>query len=516
MKNLFLSILIVGPALGLAQPSNSSVTALIRKNHPHASTIKLGSESRSKEYVEGKWINYYKRSYVATFKSDELPDITMLFNGSVQYIVNGSSYNFDSFLIGQTEFDGVPNPNEKEVTQMLNSNLDEYLRFEYANIIGDISEITFPSDVKFKYKDLNHVSFETLVTYTSKISPTEIEKATHTFETHLYRDNYDLPWAGFRAFEDESKRKVISIKTVTPSEMKNYKTLPEIDEENKANKMISSLPSVDEAPVFKSDKQLFYYVHHFLMVNPPQEAKAHLFKVIDPSNFETGNILLQRSEDWVNNIINNLSKYQNSFCEYPIIKDEQYGMIYFYNKDKSKFARMTASEMDGTWKLKLIEFYPPSDDDVNRLSKISGNCGEKPDLEIKEVIKYEIGDKVDVSLSHGMYQGEIVKKDASFDNRYFVKVSDGRSYWLTDDKLAPSTGKNTSQSSTNSSNTHQTQTNSSNSDTPSFQIGDKVSVRTSSGDMKGKIIKEANGKFLVKLMDPRYQDMWVSPSNLVK
>jgi len=513
MKNLFLSLLIVGPALGLAQPSNSSVTALIRKNHPHANTIKLGSESRSKEYVESKWVNYYNRSYIATFKSDELPDVTMIFNGTVQYIVNGSSYNFNTFLIGESEFDGIPNPNEQEVAQMLNSNLKKYLEYEYNDIVGDISDITFPSDVKFEYKSLNHVIFETLITYTSKTSSTQIEKATHIYETHLYRDDYNLPWKSFLAFEDETKREVISVKTGTPSEMETYKTLSEIDEENEANNMISSLPSVNEAPVFKSDKQLFYYVHHFLMVNPPQEAKAHLFKVIEPSNFEKGNILLQRSKVWINNIIDNLSKYQNSFCEYPIIKDEQYGMVYFYNKDKSKFARMTASEMDGTWKLKLIEFYPPSDDDVSRLSKITGNCGEKPDLEIKEAIKYEIGDKVNAEVSNTIYQGKIVKKDDSFDNRYFVKLSNGRSYWINDDKLTHSTGNAKDDSSTQSTNNTSSQVQE---EEATFKIGDKVLVRTRSGDMKGKIIKATNGKFLIKLMDPRYQDMWVSPSNLIK
>jgi len=520
MKNLFLSLLMISPVLGMAQPSDASIISLIRKNHQHAKTIKLGGSTTSKEFINGKWIHYYKKNYIATFKADELPDITMVFNGSVQYIVSGGSYSFNKFYIGTTEFDGVPNPNQEEVSAIINSNLQEFLRFEYNDIIGGISEITIPSGTKYNWTDLNHVEFETVVTYTKKVSNTKIEKATHTYETHLYRDDYNLPWKSFQAFDIEEKKQIISSKTVSESEMENYKTLAEINEIKQAENMLNSLPTVEEPAVFKSDKQIFYYMHHLLMTKNELEVKAHLYKLIDKSYFESENILNDRTNEWVENITTNLKGYQQTFCKYPKIKEEQEGMIYFYNKDNSKFVRIRATKNEDTWKLVLIEFYPPTQDIINKLSSMEGNCGEVPDLVVKEIITYNIGDKVNVTLRDGVYTGEILKKDSNFDNRFYVKTSDGRSYWINDDKLSHNDSKDDTSQSNTSSNTNNNSTNDSQSvtvpDALVFKVGDKVKVKTRSGNMRGKIIKSTNGKFLVKLSDPRYEDMWVAPSNLIK
>jgi hypothetical protein len=509
-------------AISFAQtPTDSELKAKIRANYKGLSSLQLeGNGVTKKEFEDGAWKYYYYRSFNTNFKNPDYPDVTAVVYGSIRYIKAGNRFVFNQFSSRGTKMLGAKPPSKKEILDLINANLADFFRFSYDDIIGDISEFTVPNNNEYYWDDLDHVKFKVKVTYSEKVSPTKVETAEHTYEVHFYSDGYKKPWKKLQAFGGESEKKVISTKTYLVEELAKIKTLAEIDEQNSAQRIFDKLPSVENPPVFKSDKQLFYYLHNQLMHSDNTSmAKAHLYKVMSKSLFESGLILKSFHQDWFDKVVNNIGIYQKTHCEYPKVKEEQSGMITFYNKERDKILRMTAREEEGTWKLSVMSYYPQSNADANRLANVTGTCGEKPDLEIKEVVKYEIGDVVDVTFSNGVFTATVNKKDTSFDNRYYIKlVEGGRGYWVTDDKMKKSNQKIDKPQSLNDAKSinSQEQNTSETKEKQTFNIGDAVGIRTRSGVMKGKIIKYASNKFLIKLDDAGYQDMWVSPEHLIK
>ena len=507
MKKLFVvTLLLVSGLLSYAQPSDATVTKDIRKRFS-VGKIKLGGSSTSKEKEGLIWHYFYWRHFTLT-KTDA-SGLTGEIGSAVMYEKVGNTYTFHNYAAIETKVGGMQDPNKDELIKYFNANLSEYLGGAYGDIVVKMPVISIPSGTKFNWGSPEQVTFISKAIYSRKVSYTEVEKAEHYYEIMLFKGQ-NGEWNRISADEIEGQKKVISKKAYSSSEVDAMKTLQELDEEQAASAAISSLPWVEEAPVFKSDKQLFYFIHDILMSSPQPEATAHLYKVMAESNFQSGVILKQYVQDWVDKLINNLQSYQYTFCQYPKVKDEQSGMIYFYNKDKSRFVRMTAKEEMGTWKIKVIEYSPASTAEINRLKNLSGNCSEKPDLAVTEKVSYEIGDLVDVHYSNGDATAKIKKKDTSFDNRYYITFLDnGKSQWINDDQFSMSSKKQEAKKmgSVSSQNTNTE---------PTFNVGDHVGVKTRAGVMKGSIVETTGGKALIHWDKRGFKDMWTSLSNLVK
>jgi len=510
MKKILLLIVGVFAFITMqAQPSDAAVTKKIRERFPKGS-IKLGGSSNSKEKIGIVWHYYYWRHFTVSITNEQ--GIKGIISSAVIYEKQGGNYTFHNYATITTEVEGLKDPDTKELVNYMEGHLEDVLGSTYNTIVGELPTINIPQGQKYVWKDPNHVIFFTDITYANKVSGTEIEKAKHSYEMEFFRDAMEKPWSRVLASEVEGDKKVIYKKAYTAAEIDAMKTLQDIDIENQNNAAIASLPKVAAPPVFKSDKQLFYYIHEKLMSSDVNKAKAYLYSVMSEKCYETGKLLKMRDQEWFDQVSNNISVYQKTHCLYPSVKEEQYGQIIFYDKEKRRSLRLVGSNEDGTWKLRTMTYYPASAEDAERMQGMQGNCEGKPDLAIKEVKKYEIGDVVDVTISNTIYTAKVVKKDANFSNRYFVKcINNDRSYWVNDDVMTPSTAK---------ASTTQTHKMGSVSSAPkeevSFKVGDKVAVRTRSGNMNGKIIKTSGSKHLVKLSDPRYQDMWVSPGNLIK
>lgn len=431
--------------------------------------------------------------------------------GAVIYEKFGNRYSFKNYATGEMSVGGMAKPNSAELKKYLYANLQDFLGGAYGDIVGEMPKITIPSNTKYNWGSPEQVTFNVKVVYSRKVSYSEIEKAEHTYETMLFRKGTSGQWNRVLADDIEGKKKVISKKKYSSSEIDQMKTLSDMDNEQAAASAVSSMPWVEEAPVFKSDKQLFYYIHDKLMASAPQEAKAHLYKVLAKSSFESGSVVKGYVQMWLDKIIDNLGAFQNTYCQYPIIKEEQSGAISFYDKDKSKSIRYRGIAENGTWKLKEIVYYVPSQDAINRLTGKVGNCTEKPNLEVKTKINYQIGDIVDVKFSNGTFAAEVNKKDTSFDNRYYVKLLEGGSgYWVTDDTMNPSTTKKEVSKKENAVTKEVTKT------ITDFKVGDHVGINTRSGVMKGTIIKATGSNYLIKLDESGYQDMWVKKAHLTK
>ena len=295
MKKIYLMIAFMLTAVfAMAQPSDASVTKKVRERYK-AGNIQLNGSSTTKEMEKGVWHYYYWRHFTVTAKSAE--GLTGTMTGAVKYEKKGSSYTFDNYASGETTVDGLKDPSDEELVNYLEAHLQDFLGGAYNDIVGDISKITILKDPKFNWKNPEHLIFFAKVVYSRKVSYTELEKSEHIYETQLFRKGMDGDWNRVLADDVEGKKKVISKTAYTAGQLDAMKTLQDIDIENQAKSAMSSLPKVATAPIFKTEKQLFYYIHEKLMSSDAKTAKAYLYSVMSKKCFETGVILNQRDEE---------------------------------------------------------------------------------------------------------------------------------------------------------------------------------------------------------------------------
>ena len=181
--------------------------------------------------------------------------------------------------------------------------------------------------------------------------------------------------------------------------------------------------------------------------------------------------------------------------------------------------RFVGSYEDQKWKIQEISYYAPKPAEQERMKNMTANCGEKPDLTVRKVVSYNIGDKVNAKFSNGTFPAYITKKDPNRKNRYFIKLdgdNSGKGYWMEEQFFTPRSGESSTNTSSNNNSNNSNANNSNNNQQQSFKVGDKVKVKTTKGMMKAKIIKTASGRFLVKFKLPVFGDTWVKANQMVK
>jgi len=519
-KLLLLTTAIAVSILTFAQPSQGTMTAKIKGDDSSITSVEfIGNGEIRKEYDDGAWHNYFYQSYKSKSNTD-YPGITYVYSGVIRYENN----QFDQYLIGDSYYEGVPDPDWDEVVALLNTDIEGYVKNNhYVDIVGELSDIELTDDPDFVWHKLNSVSFNTKVTYSEKQGYTELATGERYYRVRLYSDGYKEPWKSFNSsyLKDKVDKNSFEIKEYTSEEIEAMKTLWEIDEENKAANILASLPKI-EVPTFQSGKQLFYYTHDIIMTKDNNEILAYFYAVADPEKcFVKGSssLMTKDAKEWVNKILDNIEGYRIAHCQYPSIAEEKDHKIRFYDRKNSRMLTMYGEKQEDGWKLTEIEFAAPREDEYAGLRDNDANCQGEPDLTYRERNVYKAGDKVTGVFSNGEYNGTVDMADPSRNRYQIMLVNDkpGKKYWVDEVNLKPGhVGKNIGESSSSSNNSDENNSSSSSSSSSSetFKVGDKVIVKTTQGDKKVKIIKYASHKYLVKFNDPRLGDTWCAPSNL--
>ena len=523
-KLLFLLTAFLFSSLVYAQPSNGTLLAKIKKEHSRVISAKLlGNGISERVYENNAWHYNYRRSYTVKTKT-KYSGITYVYSGAIQYRKVGGRYVYSKLLVGDGHYEGVPNPNKDEILKLVKSDLEQFLQnHHYNKIYGKISNIKLADNPEWFWHKLNSVRCNMNVTYTEAISYTKLQTAEHTYEVRLYSDKYKAPWKSFFSSRLNKKTKVIEEKTYTSNEIRAMKTLADMDLENKAKADINDLPKVGKIPDFKSDKQLFYFLHEKIMKEDSKTVEAYLRKLMSKScYYKNSDVVLTRSAaKWYNNLIEGHEAYKMVYCLYPAIKHQQNSVIEFYDKEKHKILRYVADFEDKKWKIREISFYPPSKAEQNRMKNMNNNCGEKPNLTVRKIIRYKVGDKVNGKFSNGVFPATIAKTDPYNKSRYFIKLdsdSSGKGYWMKEQFLTKREGdeknkKNKNKSVDNSSNSNGKKLDNK---LKSFKVGDKVKVKTTKGMLKAKIIKKIGKRYLVKFRLPVYSNIWVKANQMQK
>lgn len=505
-----------------AQPSTATMKAKLKSKNPNATSIEFtGNGHTERSLSNGVYKNFYIRGYKIK-EPTKYPGIIYNYYGQLQYIQNGSSWAFSNFLVGDSWYEGVPEPDWNEIIKLLNSDIEKYVNnYHYTEIVGDISSIKLADDPEYHWHTLSSVSFNTVVTYSEKVGNTKLGTGEHQYKVRLYSDGYKKPWKSFISSHDKKYSKLnVKYKDYTSAEIDAMKTLSEIDQEKKAAKEMASLPNV-EVKKFESGKQLFYYTHNIIMTKERDVILAYFYKVIDKKNcFVKGSesLMSDNTRKWVDRVLDNIEGYRIAHCQYPTVKEESETRIRFYDRKNRRMLTMSGVKRDDTWMLTDVDFYPPRKDEYSSLEGNDANCQSKPDLTYippRKEIKYEIGDKVTGTFSNGEYNAFIDKKDLNYSNRYFIKLAgdkSGKGYWMKENKLKQGhVGKNIN--GNGNSSTSKSKSTTSKSSSVNFKVGDIVYVKTTKGKLKATIKKISGKKALVDFKSPLYNETWVSISN---
>lgn len=514
MKTLKITLFfILAVVIAKAQPSESQLLSKIKADHPSATKVELYGKGIITQTVDEKndkavYYNYYRHYYRSTTPT-EYEGISQVYSGGIQYINSGGTFVFDQYLVGDVWYIGVPDPDKGEILKLLKSDMETFLEnAHYTDIVGDVSEITFPTDPEFLWHQLTSVSFLVNVSYSEKINYTQVKKAPHTYRVRLYSDVFKGPWKSFMSTREDADDKAEGeIITYTAEELRAIPSLSQIDAENKVKNAQSNLPTVD-VPVFSTGEELFYFIHNIILTKSNDEVKAYLYKAISPNCYiENSTIILNEyNQQWFDKVVNNLDAYRACYCEYPLVKHKQSNMIQFMDKANNRMLRISGHEDAGTWKIISIEFYPASKSEQDQMKSNTQNCQQKPQIE--KIERYKTGDKVTGVFSNGEFNATVDQVDES-SNKYYLKLvgdNSGNGYWLEAQFVKPGhTGKLINGGTENSTN------GTSNSE---FKVGDTIYVLTSNGEkVKAEILEIKADKAMVDFTNPSYQNMWVSLSN---
>ncbi len=125
MKKLFLLLTaILFSILSFAQPSQGTMTAQIKGDYASGTFLSVeytGTGTSEKEYADGAWHNYFYQNYRSKSKTD-YPGITHIYRGVIRYENN----QFDQYLIGDSWYEGVPDPDQEELLAILKADLVKF------------------------------------------------------------------------------------------------------------------------------------------------------------------------------------------------------------------------------------------------------------------------------------------------------------------------------------------------------------------------------------------------------
>ncbi len=522
MKKLLLLLLLTGIISVLkAQPSSSAIIAKIKKDEGAISVKLRGNGISETEFENGKWVYYFRRSYNSTFNT-KYKGVKKIYSGGIQYKKVGGKYVFDRYLLGKYYYEGVQIWGKDELLNLLKSDIRTLVKdMYYYKIVDKDIKVRLAEDPEWDCSPTS-ATFFVIVTYTAKYGNV-LETAEHKYKIWANAEKYHGKWIEFQTFY-KSKEKVLSTKKYSQDEIDEIKTLGELEDdkilEAEAKKDREDLIPVGDIPKFDSGRQLGYFLHNIILTKNEKEIKSYIYKMLSKGCYVKNSdiVLTKDTKEWIKYLLSHIKEYRIVHCKYPTEKEHGMSYVRFLDKENSKILSFYGVEEDGTYKINEIDFYAPDKKAQERMKNNNSNCQDsKPDLTIRKIVKYNVGDKVNAKFKNGTFASKIEKIDPYNRDRYYIKLLNGgtRGYWMEEKFLSPYDGKNNDNQTTNKTD-NKKQTTSTQNQNVTFSVGDKVKVKTTKGEKTGKITKITSNKYLVKFNDIRYGEKWVAKKYLIK
>lgn len=422
-----------------AQPSDAQIKSRVL-NHGAKSVEFYGTGKVHNTLTE----TYYIRSFVASYAT-EYPGVTQKVSTEYKYNKNGGSWSFTKEFIVEVVYDGIPNPTEEELLSMINSDKKEFLGGSYTDIVGEVESIKLAQEPHWMWHSVSSVSVDMEAIYSKKMSSTEISKVKQIHTVRLYSDGFKQPWNKFKGSK-KGYPEIISTQTYSAEEIRNMKTLYDIELDNEAEAIMSGLPTIT-IPEFRNTKEVIVHTFKMLREATHDEFKSYLYEMLSSDFFhgEQSKVLNSYGErlfEDMEPIFNPNTAFKDQYCEHPKVKTDGETSMEFWNKAMDRYTRINVKKHNGSFKITAISAYVfVKSEDANRLRSMgTENCGEPVQTEVEEVATYAVGESCKVYVrGYGWINATISQKDTNFDNRYLVKDENGKSAWYTTESLQKTT-----------------------------------------------------------------------------
>jgi hypothetical protein len=349
-----LAILAAAPFSGVAEAQPSD--ARTRKDLSAKGILSirlLGRGSRVWSDVHKQYMWHRSAVIVRTAQLREFPNAKLEIGGIATYFIVGGGYSFNRFLVGYNSYSGIPAPSTKTVLGLVNANLAEFLGdYYYRSSVGEVQPIALASDPKWEWHSPNSVSLRLTSGITQKISSTELEKKKIVMNVRLYRDSIKSPWTKWGS----SRESEVSLGKITRSEdeIKAMKSLHFIALERAAAAHLKALPAVS-IPAFKSDLEMFAFLHKTLREDGAAKTEAVLRGLLAPRYFLEGSSILLDSngENLIENALKEAFRGKSTYAEQygaePNIESYSPNNITFVNADGRHRSSIELEPTGGTW-----------------------------------------------------------------------------------------------------------------------------------------------------------------------
>lgn len=274
----------------------------------------------------------YVRGVVVKRKSD-YPGINLIVKGDVVYqVLSKGNYSYWKFRILSNEYEGLANPAESEITNLLKQNWQKFYGYYYGTITKLIHAPTLHEEPHWVWHSPKSVEFWMNTTFDHIISNTQIETLEAVWKVRLYRNDIKEPWNNFSAFmsNDFSQKKKLGVQSFSVEQVKDLqkKTLQYVGMEAQAQQAVAELPSV-AVPDFNDATSLIHFVHNKLRTATAVEFKSVLYKLLAPNFFVSGSntqLTIDGAQQVALILLNafqNKATYNLMYCEQAPIRIEK-------------------------------------------------------------------------------------------------------------------------------------------------------------------------------------------------
>jgi len=328
-------------------PGDEQILSQLKEKADKESLISIRITSSKKTIIEEienrvRVLNYY-RYYESKFKT-EYPGVTGIYRGGVKYGYRNGAWIFIQKLIGDMHYTGIKSPAWDEIKPILTRDLKKVVGARYASIVGEITDFRLANNPKWYWHDLTSVEFLITMTYSEKISNTELQRTRQKYTVRLYADEYKGPWKKFISSAKGQGEK-LKLTKYSSDELKGMKSLQDVEIQKRAHAETANLPAV-KIPAFANHGQLMFYVHNLLMNADESTVEAALRKLLASGYYDPNLHVLTRSgANLIDTVKAQSSAYRRQFCKQPIMKHYQANMAEWYNKNASSYARLSSNDL---------------------------------------------------------------------------------------------------------------------------------------------------------------------------
>jgi hypothetical protein len=271
-------------------------------------TRQWNSDTKNYEYARG----------VEVKRKSEYPGINVIVGGSAVYQYTGNGkYSYWKMRVAYNEYEGIPNPKEKEILSILNTDMSKfYGSYNMGRITDVVESPKLAPEPKWMWHSPKSVSFNMLVRHKikSNVNITNLDLTDQIYEVRLYREDMKGEWKNFisNPSQDPEGTKIISSETMPREKIEKLPTLREKGAEA-ATKAVIAAGGDMKIPDSGSFQDLVMFLHNLLREGSPEKIRAAMTQLLSEKVSDREGIITRMIDAALNHDLN----YKDVYCKTP-------------------------------------------------------------------------------------------------------------------------------------------------------------------------------------------------------